>query len=536
MLDKRLFFLLLLLLGCYREKPKMAMVSSPDFDKAIAFEDKQPDSAFYYFNKMATSSKDSLLIARAYNNMAEIQTDAGDYFGSQETVTTSLKFLNEQKTSNYHCLSADYNELGMNSFNLKNYTAAIGYYDLAIKYSDSSQWTAIYLNNKSNAYQQNKDYRSALKIYREDLVHVKPVGIEYARIIFNMARTKWLQDPHYNAAPEFLRALAIRLKENDRWGQNSSYIHLSDYYMRSHPDSALFYAGKLYAVATQINSPDDRLDALQKLIHLGTPQDAKRYFELYQALNDSVQTARNAAKNQFALIRYDTEKNKIDNLNLQKDNAEKKFQVTGLLLFLLISAVLIVFWYRKMRWDAKEKMLRLSQKVHDVVANGIYRVMSEVEHGQAIDKEHLLDQLEVMYEQSRDITYENENVLTDFALEIQTLLNSFKGGSVKLGVSGLDAVSWEVIGKPVKQELLPILQELMVNMTKHSQATQSSLAFEFKEGCLLVDYRDNGVGLPKDLSFGNGLRNTGNRIEALKGRVKFATDGGAHIHLTIPIS
>src|SRR5690606_19010553 len=118
----------------------------------------------------------------------------------------------------------------------------------------------------------------------------------------------------YNAAPHLLTALKIREKENDKWGKNSSYAHLAEYYEQSRSDSALFFARKRYAIAREIKSADDQILALRMLIRLSPSDAAKWYFEVYQQLSDSVQLARSAAKNQFALIRYEVEKNKTEHL------------------------------------------------------------------------------------------------------------------------------------------------------------------------------------------------------------------------------
>lgn len=139
----------------------------------------------------------------------------------------------------------------------------------------------------------------------------------------NLSKTNWLQNSNYNPIPEFQKALKIRLKEKDNWGMNSSYAHLADYYIKNNQDSALLYSRKMYKVAKEINSPDDQIEALQKLITVENPQNSKRYFNVYQKLNDSLQTARNKAKNQFALIRYETEKNKSDFLKAKAESIER---------------------------------------------------------------------------------------------------------------------------------------------------------------------------------------------------------------------
>ena len=167
----------------------------------------------------------------------------------------------------------------------------------------------------------------------------------------------------------FYSRLPSGLHEKDIWGENSSYTHLADFYMDSKPDSALWYARMMFDAASKINSPDDKLAALRKLIVL-VPKQSKFYFQQYQQLEDSLQAARNAAKSQFAVIRYNVEKAKTENIQLQKKNTEKKYQLLVVTLVALAGAFVGFGLYkrrkRRMQLEAdrrlQESKLRLSQK------------------------------------------------------------------------------------------------------------------------------------------------------------------------------
>ena len=524
------------------------MVLTSDYKKGVSLFDKQPDSAFYYFNKAATSSKDSLEIGMAYNCMAVIQSDAGDYFGAQESLLTSLKYLNEQKRQDQNCIVSDYNELGRNSSNLKNYDAAIDYYDEVLKRSKHENFKDIALNNQAVSYQDMGHYAQAITIYQSILDRSKNDREEYARVLSNLAKTRWLADSTYQAAPDLLMALHIREAEKDEWGLNASYAHLSNYYTHKAPDSALLYAGKMYSIAQHLKSPDDQLEALRKLITLSPPATSKQYFLRYQFLSDSIQTIRNAAKNQFALIRYNAQKNKADNLRLQKDIIQQQVVTYGIVAFFIVIIGAIIIWYRKrkqlMEWRSqnaiRESQLRTSQKVHDVVANGLYRIMTGIEHQQGpIEKDGLLDQIEVLYEQSRDISHEHQpGVRADFHAFIVELLGSFASDGTKVGVIGNGEDVWSGVKDEVKRELQHVLQELMVNMKKHSFARNVIIRFERQDNNLIVHYTDDGVGLPSPIHYGNGLTNTENRINGIGGRIIFdkTTTKGLKIQVYCPIA
>ncbi len=536
--------------ACNKQQNVVSIKTNSDYEKAESFLNKRNDSAFYYFNKVATGSADSLLIARAYNSMAAIQSDAGDYFGSQQSLLLSLKFLNDHKEEDRYCLSSNYNELGNTSLNLRNYDAAINYYDLALTFSPNEDFEIVTLNNKAVAYQKTKQYSEAITIYKSIINDSRKNTKRYARILSNLARVKWLQDSGYNAAPELLAALHIREEEKDNWGLNASYAHLSDYYSASQPELALLYAGKMYGMAQQLCSPDDELEALQKLILLSSPKNTKQYFVRYQYLSDSLQASRNAAKNQFALIHFDVEKNKVDNLRLQKENAEKENYIILLALAILVLTaltVIIIILNRKRKQRTqleaqnaiRESKLITSKKVHDVVANGLYRIIVEIEHSNTINKEELLDKIEILYEKSRDISYEqpftNQIEFTD---EIKHLLTSFSTSDIKVLLAGNEKELWNSVNEKIKNELKHVLQELMVNMRKHSNAQNVVIKFEQQNKMLHIQYTDDGIGLQPGFRKGNGLINTGNRINDIGGELTFDANlaKGLKIHIRIPIA
>lgn len=548
-------FFIFSILACNKKQHSRKFVTDASYDKANSFLNKDSDSAYYYFNKVTGNSKDSLEIAISYNQMATIQADAGDYFGAQEALMISLKFLNDKKEKNFECLSSNYNELGLNSLNLKRYNLAISYYDKVRKYDVKKAYNLRILNNKGLIYQKEKKYIQSLNMYSKIILeNTADNQMEYAKVMSNIARTKWLQNPEYNAAPYLLKSLHIREKENDAWGQNASYSHLADYYMHKNPDSALIFAKNMYQVAKKIKSPDDQIEALQKLIVLSPSQQTKQYFETYRKLDDSLQTARNAAKNQFALVRYEAEKNKSDNLNLQKDNTEKKYQIIkqkiwlfSTFLLVLAAAVFSIIWYKKreqrLELEAqntiKENQLKTSKKVHDVVANGLYRVMAEIENHTSLDRESILDKLENMYEKSRDISYEELSFTDqDFHEKIAELLKSFATQTTKVLYMGNTPELWENISTQVKCEIEQVLQELMVNMDKHSQASQVVVRFIQKNHYINISYTDNGIGISEGKKFNNGLTNTGNRIKSIHGEITFESNGekGLKVQISFPVS
>ncbi|AQX85827.1 tetratricopeptide repeat-containing sensor histidine kinase [Elizabethkingia bruuniana] len=521
---------------------KSEKVDNPYYEKAWSYLDKKdPINAFQNFNKakeIYLKNNDSLGVGKCLMNMGIILTDQGDYFGAQETSLEAMKYLKEDIKADYNYINANYNNLGIASYNLKDYMKALKFYDLAIKFSSDSKDIITYSNNEANTYREQKKYPEALKVYNQILKeNNNKKSTEYSRALTNLAKTKWLQNANYNPVSELKEALNIRLQEQDLWGQNSSYAHLADYYIQKKPDSALIYATKMYGVAKTLKSPDDQIEALQKLVILENPEKSKQYFLTYQKLNDSLQTARSKAKNQFALIRYETEKNKANFQKAQADNVKKQNQILKQYAGLGILGLVLIgggVWYRRRKkilqqekeLEVKKTELRYSKKVHDVVANGIHRVMTKLENQEHIDKETMLDDLEIVYEKSRDISYDHEkNNDLPFGEKLTEMLKSYSSDDLQLVIIGNEEIQWDKLNKNIQAEVFYVLQELMTNMKKHSKATRVVIRMNRINEEITIRYRDNGVGCEK-FSPKNGIKNTGNRMESIDGTINFDAVSG----------
>jgi len=538
---------------CYAcsNKPAPDKYNNPYYKIAYKHRDEgRKDSAFLYFNKARhhfIQEADSVDAAECIVNMAIIATDQGDLFGGQELSLNAVSYFDENDPEQHPLILSNYNNLGIASSNLKQYSKAVEFYKKSLEFTADSSYMLIVKNNIANAYRKNKDFSIALAIYKTILIQEKN-PVNYARILSNYAYTKWLENPGHNSVKELHEALSIRIEQKDLWGQNASYAHLADYYQKKQPDSALFFAKKMYQLAINLNSADDRLEAKQKLIPLSDVKDARQHFEHYRILEDSLQNTRNNAKNQFALIRYETEKHKADNLILQGQRTVRNLLIILLIILLIAGSIFTIFWYnrRKKRLELNAKneiqagQLKTSKKVHDVVANGIYRIMAEIENNKEIQHEKILDEMEVLYERSRDISYDvvvKEEEKRNFQEIIRQLLVSFASLETKVLIVGNTDDIWNILPEQDKYEIKQVLQELMVNMRKHSQASSVAIRFERKVNEILIYYTDNGIGIAEGILFKNGLTNTGNRINSIGGSINFGTGttGGLNIQLQIPV-
>ncbi|WP_300687824.1 tetratricopeptide repeat-containing sensor histidine kinase [Chryseobacterium sp.] len=543
---KKILAILLLLLLFSCQKNKIVAKTNLFYDKAYELNSGgKTDSAYVYYDKaedVFRLHKDSVGMGKCIVNKAIILTDKGDYYAGQELSLKAQQFFDKNDKDQYAYICANYNNLGIASNNVKDFPNAIKYYDLAVKYADSIDNKLTYLKNKANTYKDEKKYSEAIKIYESILPQIKNTNKKlYARLLSNLENVKSLNNPNYNPEPQLLQAIEIEKQINDKWAQNAGYAHLSDYYIINDRKKALLYAENMYQIAREIKSPTDRLEALQKLVLLD-PEKSVKNFQTYLSLNDSIQREKDKNDSKFAFIRFDVEK-------IKRQNAEKEVELLyknagiGALILVLVGGI---FWFRKRQkrlqqekeLEVKNTQLKMSKKVHDVVANGIYQVMTKIENQPDFDKEGALDELEFVYEKSRDISYEKEysSDILEFDKKISNLIGSFKNDEVNTFLAGNGQNIWANVSHTTKDEVYQVLRELLVNMKKHSQATLVAFKFERDNNLIQIHYTDNGIGVPGDISYNNGLTNTVSRIEKIHGEITFdtQTEKGLKIHISFP--
>ncbi|AZA81275.1 hypothetical protein C1637_01485 [Chryseobacterium lactis] len=538
-----IFFLILLsCISCKKHKitNENTEIGDTFYTKGSELFQRNDIEAYKNFQKAISYYKlshDSSNISKALIFQANIQNNKGDYMGAEETLVEALTYMKENDSSFYSL----YGTMANIKFDQKEYKEAIKWSDKTLSESNIEYDTkARLLNNKAVAFSKLKDYKNALKTLEKIILD----SIQKKNTIYTIKDNKeyfhWLFDNTYDVQNSLEEILKIKISQNDSWGMNSSYSHLSDIYKDKNSEKSLVYAKQMLITATKNKSPVDRLEALEKILVVDTPNNAKKLFNQYKILSDSIQLSRNNYSNRFAYIKYDSEKSNADNQRLKADNSQKQNNIL-LLLVALIFAIIIIIWFRKrqinLKFEVKNTALKYSKKVHDKVANKVYHVMSEVENTSNIDKNELLDKLENIYHISRDISYEDKDIAIekDFSKQLSQMLKSYSSDIIKVPIIGNEEELWNGASETAKIETFYILQELMTNMKKHSKADRVIIDFERENNIITIAYSDNGVGM-HGYSPKNGLKNTESRINSIGGTINFetTTEKGLKISLSFP--
>jgi len=538
----------MLLWGC-NKSPQKRPAKYTDFERGWSlYYYKKYDSALLMLNRYVENPDDSLKKGIAYRYIGDIYWKVGDLYGAEENGARAIYTLHKFDTGHRSHTGYAYNLLGNVSLDLKHYDEAINMYNNAINFFKGDGFIPEVMNGKATAFQKKGEYNNAIAVY-DSILALKPANQSLeARVIDNKARTRWLQNPTYPVLREFWAALKIRTDSQYHEGLNASFAHLSDYYKDNIPDSALSYANRMYQKAREIQKPEDRLEAMDKLIRLNKAVDQKQYwYEAYKTLNDSFQLSRDTTRARFAMIRYDFQKSKADNLVLQQHISKQRLLMYGLMAIAVVIFACLWAWYSKRRKRIKqesenairESRLKTSQKVHDVVANGLYVIMNELEHSNTIGREPLIDKIEELYEKSRNISYEAiaPDDAADYNKRAHDLLTSFANEHTKVIIAGNGQTFWNKVSMAQKHELLLILNEIMINMKKHSHAKNVVIVFKHQDNKGIIAYKDDGTGFTPHSRFGNGLNNTVTRIKSINGEINFGKSekGGVSIMISFPL-
>ena len=501
----------------------------------------RPEDAFEFaFLSRQHSLKmgDTAGAGRRSLDMANTQFSLGDYAGSQESATEALKYINLEADRKY--AGSAHNVLGLLYNDQHLYEEALKEYRQALKYAGSRTDSLSYLHNIALVYKNQGKYDSAIRIMKELVEAEEPSEYSKARYRDNYAYTRWLKNPNASVHKEMLAMVEERKRNNDREGLLSNYSHLSDYYSKTEPAKAKEFALAYLQTAKEIGNVNSESDALKKLLSLSNASENEKYLERFLFLNDSLKDANLKTRYRFAKIRFDEERKQQQIALLEAENTTmslkaEKFKtgttissLSALLVLITAAALLYTVRQRSKREKIKQIYLtesRISKRIHDEIANDIYNVMSILEPA---GNTPVVDKLEKIYLRTRDISRENSEIDTkeNYLQGLLSLLSSASPANTRLIIRGAENINWSKLQNEKKIVLYRVLQEMMINMKKHSQASLVALIFSLEKNQLLVKYSDNGAGTElATLQSGNGIKNLQNRLKSVNGNIIFDTQG-----------
>ncbi len=520
-----------------------AIKNTHDVSKALNFFKSTSD--FFLTNN------DSISAAKHLEILSYGHFKMGHLYDSESTTIRAYSILDHIKDSLTTLAPKKrlLNQLGMIYKQKQDYDNALSYYKKALLLTTSIENRISIINNISNIYAEKQRYKMAAETLEKHYTEVLLLENTSEKATYLNNLGYYQSKLKYPASLNHMMfALKIRKSINDLIGLFSSYNYLTLYFQdKKNKKEALKYSAKAIKIANQIDSPSFQLKALELKLSLHDNTE----FQDYLSLNTSLLNEKQLEDNKYAAIKYDVEKErqKADDIQLKLKTSEVEklkerstrimFQGIGLLL-IASSIFLYVIVKSKHKKDKIQQVYQterqLSKKVHDELANDMSDLLNFVENNvtNTTHKPLLLDNIEDIYLRTRDISTQTGSIdLINFQASIKHLLMQHNKPNTKVLIHNIDIINWQKVSDHKKVILYRCLQELMVNMKKHSKAKTVSIAFKDLNHKKEIIYFDNGIGFIKDVIIPNGLLNVESRIKAIGGSFNFKTSKGKGVKASI---
>lgn len=509
-------------------------LDSLNYYSDLALKPKKPDDlfkAFEYFNTNYINAINQKNYNAAINLLyykSSIEYKKGAYEDGERTAVNGLSYINKMKVTSYtkSLTKSFYNLLGLIYIEKFDKNKAIELYSKTIEFAESIEDTIKVYNNLSLVYKNHNEFINAKnELLKAHTLLTKTKDTLLKATIYDNLGYIYSKINKEKGVGLMQKALKIRALKQEKIKIFTSYNHLAKYFYNVNDTTqALTFALKNYALANELNSPSFKLSALSLLV------DLKKYefVEKFKFLSDSISKAEKKDLSRFMLVKYDYSEHKRKALEYELD--KEKQEAKTIIAILIASFILLssLFFYFILKSKHKKEKLqqvydtesRISKKVHDDIANDIYQVMTSLQTNSSLNTTAKHD-IEHIYEKARDISKQLGDI--DLTNDYKTILNDlalrYNANGTNVILKGVSTIAWNKINTTKKTALYKVLQELLINMKKHSKASIVAISFESNTKKTLINYSDDGTGC--HLKKGNGLLNVENRIKAINGTITF---------------
>jgi len=409
--------------------------------------------------------------------------------------------------------------------------------------------------------------------------------------LYHTIRGEYLQEMRqYNdAIKSYDTAYSIYKKSNVGGNINQLFYD----YMKVYDQIGNYKMAKKYANLSLENAKKNKLKLIEieVLKRLSTYEfknneykNAYEHLRTSMSLNDSIDTKEITKEINRLEVQYKTEKKEREILELKSKNdtialnLERKksqnyvlYSVLGIVLFL---ALLGYLGFRNIKKETQLKIAEINQLKHEQAAK-VYNAMLD---GQENERKRLaidlhdglagrLSAARIKLEKLFSLNSKKENTQLKYALQsIDDSLSELRDvardlmpetvlkyglkaavedycSSISLGVDSIKFIlqfydTEANIPKNTLLTLYRIIQELINNAVKHSEATEVLVQYMVENGKIDVTVEDNGIGFSETAIIdkkGMGLHNLKTRVAYLNGTIDFVSSigEGTTVHIEI---
>lgn len=518
------------------------------------------DSAYYYYQK---AEKLNRLLNRNYHigkmlfKKGYILFFEGNYIESEVQVASALLYL--KKENDVEMLYSAYSLLGLNFEKLEEFEEALKYQLLAkniikkIKdsdfnlekkylYSIESSINISYVFEKMNQY--DRSIEELKLILTPELKQKWPLG--YVSVVGNLGYSKMKKGLIKGANNYFNEALNLSIKNNFENNKIYQLKNLGEYHAIVKDTAAsVKYLNQSLQLAQKLKMGEEIMKSLQLLSQVDY-KNATVYDKKYIAISDSLTKAQRINRNKYARIEYETSIIEDENKLLSTKNT---YILIGSIVMILILFSIIILRYiksqkreiefRKSQQKAEEEIFdllkeyqlklsiakeleqnRISKELHDSVMNKLYGARMQLgllnEYNEEEIKEKRLvyvDLLQEIEQEIRTISHDLHTEINETQFDYTNLLSNLihlqnEIGTTSFTLNVAPEITWDSIDSLIKVTIFRIVQESLLNISKHANASTCHVTILLDDDHLVLEIKDDGIGF--DLSAtkqGIGLQN-----------------------------
>lgn len=190
---------------------------------------------------------------------------------------------------------------------------------------------------------------------------------------------------------------------------------------------------------------------------------------------------------------------------------------------------------------------RISHDMHDDLGAGISALKLQAEFlKQRAENDDLKNDIDELLKTSEEMNLSMREMLWSLNSGNDTLgsfidyskmyaQNFLKKTKILLLTESEEVVLETIITTEQRRNLFLCLKEALNNAYKHSQSNQIKLSFIQKDKEFMMKISDNGIGINREKSEGNGLRNMKRRMQEQNGHCEVTTENGTHLFFRIDL-
>jgi two-component system NarL family sensor kinase len=536
----------------------------------------QYDSALYYYNKALFNCKkikSPSLNASIYNNIGLTYWNLSDYKKALVNYHKALdifKLINDVKG-----LAKTYNNLGLLNDDLfDEENAIVNYKDAILNYSilnDSNGLSVAYLNLGSTYYTQNNN-KDAEFYYRESF-KLKPANDYYGKsiVLLNWAQLKNSLNQLDSAIYLIEQSISLKEKLDDTNGLITSYNVLANTYASLKQYNNSVTSAKKALSLNQIMQSKRRLVKTYGLLKraylfMNQADSAMKYNDLEYQLKDSIFSENLSEAVANEKVKYKTLSVENENLALILKTEKQSFTIKTIWIslgFIFISLLLVYISYSRTK---KNKLIilqqnqtnqinqvvfeteqlereRIARDLHDSVGQklSVVKMQLSMKNADAQSSSKLLD------EAIQDVRNVSHNLMpADLskglinALENMQAQINFSSSLLKVHLNIALSVQALIIDKQHSLLIYRMVQELVNNAIKYSQAQNIYIHMDCVKKHLKLNLTDDGIGFDiatLEQKEGIGIQNIKERVHQLIGNISLTSkiDEGTQYNISIPV-